>query len=205
MRPYQFDCSLREQEAAPPLGSMPQSPSNPDLGGGENKRNDLTARNTILGISPDQADKDRESKVFDLHQALFNSDTKTPIFPHHNILSWDTLPVTAEKLGDDKWEVTFRYEECNPEMLTDNNFRKVDPDIVENKTEIIDDEMMDWIEGHGYMGGSPGLGKQDNSSPMGDAMSPAPGMPGAGPMPGAGMMGTGPNPMHMGGGMGGLV
>ena len=186
MRSHHFNYSLREGEAAPSLGSMPESPSNPDSqGGGDNKKNDLTARNTLLGISPEDADKDRESKVFDIHQALRLKDSKDPIFPSHNMLSWDTLPVTAEKLSDDKWEVTFCYEEANPEMITDNNGKKVDPDNIENKTEILDDDFLDWIEGHGYMGGSPDIGLEDDGAGAGmmgaDPMNPAPGMPGAGP------------------------
>jgi hypothetical protein len=180
-----------EQEAAPSMGGAPESPSNPDSG--ENKKNDLTARNTLLGISDEEADADRESKVFDLHQALRRKETKEPIFPGHNMLSWDTLPVTADKLGDDKWEVTFRYEDANQEMITDNKGKKVDPETIENKTEVVNDEFLDWIEGHGYMGGSPDIGLDSPDMMAADPMGAAPGMPGAGPMPGAGMMNAQPN------------
>ena len=191
MRSHPFDHTLREEEAAPALGSMPESPDNPDTSGG-NTKNDLTARNTMLGISEKEADEDRASRVFDLHQPLKYKESGRPVFGHHGMLSYDTLPVTAEPTDSsgDMWDVTFHYTLANKEMITDVHGKQVDPEIIEDQEETLDADFLDWLEGHGYMGGSPDLGEKEkepeNPAPIGGAMTPAPTMPGAGPAPGGG-------------------
>lgn len=184
MRSHPFNYALREDESAPTAGAMPTPPSNPSS---SDTHNDSTARNTLLGISP-EVDK-KVDRHFTVHEPLVDKSGK-PIFPHHGMLSGDVLPVDIVPLDNGNYEVTFKYEAANKQMIVNPNTGSVVPEEdIKNKKEILDKKFVEWLKGHGWLGGSKGQPQPPmGGDPMGGGM-PGGAPPMGGPMGGAPPMG----------------